>query len=81
MEYIRAFVPESNHRSQASSISDGFDPAEMPIIAQHWFSVEPFRQVGAVAAEIVADLTFRRQINQLHARGPRILRGFLEVRR
>ncbi len=77
MEHIRASVPESKHRSQASLISDGFDPAATPIIDRHWFGIEPFRQVGAVAAEIVADLRFRRQVSQLHERGPRIVAEFL----
>ncbi|MEE9249652.1 MAG: hypothetical protein V3U93_00800 [Alphaproteobacteria bacterium] len=32
---------------------------------------EGFRSIGALAAEIVADLRFRRQVERVHALGPR----------
>ena len=31
-----------------------------------------FRRVGAVAAEVIADLRFRRQVEYVHALGPRV---------
>ena len=48
-----------------------FDPAEYPIIGQHFFGIEPFRPIGEVAAEVVGDLRFRRQVQGLHRLGPR----------
>ena len=37
----------------------------------------PIPPVGAISAGIVARLTFRRQVKQLHAQGPRALAEFL----
>ncbi len=48
-----------------------FSPVDHPIISRHWFNVEPFRPVGKLAAEVVADIEFRRQVERLHAMGPR----------
>ena len=48
-----------------------FDLAAHPIIARHFFGVEPFRSIGG-AAEVVADLKFRRQVEHLHRLGPRV---------
>jgi hypothetical protein len=36
-----------------------------------------FRTIGQVAAEIVADLKFRRQVIRLHRQGPRAVGEFL----
>ena len=33
--------------------------------------VDPWRSIGSVAAEVVADLEFRRKVERLYARGPR----------
>ncbi len=33
-----------------------FDPAANPILARHFFGVEPFCQIGEVAARVAADL-------------------------
>ncbi len=73
MEIIPTGVPESNPQPPADPIPDGFDSAATPILSVHWFGVDPFRQVGAVAAEIVADLTFRRKVQRLCAKGPRVV--------
>ena len=35
------------------------------------------RSIGAIAAEIVADLKFRRQVIRLHRQGPRAVGEFL----
>ena len=51
----------------------GFDPAACPILCRHWFGLEPPRPVGPNAAEVVADLKFRRQVEHLHVLGPRVL--------
>ncbi len=45
---------------------DNFDPAPGPIIAKHWFGIEPLCPNGHVA-----DLRRQRQIEHLHLLGPR----------
>ena len=50
-----------------------FDAGAMPILARHWFAVAPFRANGEVAAEAVADLRFRRQVQRLCRLGPRVV--------
>ena len=35
------------------------------------------RAIGAIAADVVADLRFRRQVERLHAKGPRLLAELL----
>ncbi len=55
------------------------DPQKHPILSRHWFGVEPCPQandrqpalVGPIAAGIVADLAFQRDIERLHRLGPR----------
>ena len=62
------------------SASAKFDPAAHPIIARHFFGVEPFRQIGDVAAVLVADLKRQRQVARLHSLGPRpVLEALVEV--
>ena len=77
MEVITACASERNTQPPADPIPDGLDPERYPILARHWFGIEPFRQVGTVAAEIVADLSFRHRVIRLHERGPRIVAEFL----
>ncbi len=48
-----------------------FNPARMPILAQHWYGVTPLRPISQVA--MVADLRFRRQVEHLHRLGPRAI--------
>ncbi len=36
-----------------------------------------FRRIGAIAAEVVADLRFRREVKRLHRLGPRVLAELL----
>ncbi len=36
-----------------------------------------FRSIGAIAAEVVADLRFRRQVQRLHRLGDRVLGEYL----
>lgn len=47
-----------------------FDPAEYPILAQH-YGVEPLRPIGEIAVEAVGDLRFQRQVKRLHRLGTR----------
>ena len=55
-----------------SPLPVGFNPAAHPIIARHFFGVEPFRPIGKVAAEIVTDMKFRRRVQQVHRLGDRV---------
>lgn len=48
-----------------------FDAAVHPIIARHLFGVEPLRQIGDIADNVVADLKRQRQVEHLHQLGPR----------
>ena len=48
-----------------------FNAEACPILARHWFGLGPFRSIGGVAAEVVADLRFQRQVQRLHHLGPR----------
>ncbi len=50
---------------------DSFDATACPIIARHWFGVEPFPIAQISAPEAVADLRFRRQVERVHGLGPR----------
>ena len=59
----------TGRKNQQASPSPDFDAAACPIIARHFFGVEP---IGQVAAEIVADLRFQRKIQRVHAHGPRV---------
>ncbi len=59
-------------RAQGSQPAD-FDPTACPIISRHWFGIEPFRPIGAGAAEVVADFRFRRQVERLHRLGARVV--------
>ena len=63
----------------ATPIPVGFNPAEFPILATHWYGVQPRVQandrqavpVGPMVDSIVADLAFQRDIERLHRLGPR----------
>ncbi len=57
---------------RAQGSPTGFDPAAHPILAVHYFGLEPPRPVGSIAAVIVADMKFRRQVERLHRLGPRV---------
>ena len=62
---------ETRPRSRDCPPAD-FDPAAMPILSRHWFGVALFPPNGNVAAEVVADLSFRRRVQRLHGLGPRV---------
>ena len=60
------------HRSPAN-----FDQAAFPIIAQHFFGIEPPRPNTPVTADAVADLRRQRYVRKLHRLGPRALDALL----
>lgn len=64
-------------RSGANTAPVNFDPATHPILSRHWFGIEPLHPIGQIAAEIVADLRFRRKVQRLHRLGDRVLDEFL----
>ena len=51
----------------------GFDPAVYPILARHWFGVEPRRSADMIEADVIADLRRQRHVRKLHRLGPRVL--------
>lgn len=55
----------------------GLDPAARPIIARHFFGVEPFRPIGEIANNVVADVKRQRQIEHVHRIGARAVAELL----
>ena len=51
-----------------SNIPPGFDARTYPILSQHWFGLRP---VGAIAAQVVQELAFRRKVTRFRAKGDR----------
>ena len=49
-----------------------FDATANPIIGRHFFGVGPLRPVGRIAAEVMADLRFRRHVQQVYRLGDRV---------
>ena len=70
-------VATDSHGSAAESVPADLDPGTHPIISRHYFGVEPPRSIGPIAAEVVADLRFRRQVEHLHALGVRATAEFM----
>ena len=81
MSNIISTARAASHTRAASRSRDcvptEFDAGALPIIARHWYGIEPFRLIGEVAADVVADLRFRRKVQRLHGLGPRILAELL----
>ncbi len=87
VSYI-AILPRATHRSNPPRSIDAvyavyavysvdsapadFDPAEHRIIGQHFFGIAPLRPIGEIAAVVVADLRFRRRVQQVHRLGDRV---------
>ncbi len=65
----RVECPRSN--GAPDSTPADFNATAHPIISRHWFGVDPIRPIGRVAAEVVADLAFRRKVERLHRLGRR----------
>ena len=63
------------HGANTAPVS--FDPAAHPIIARHWFGVEPLRPIGQIAAEVGVDIRRRRKVQRFHRCGDRVLGEFL----
>ena len=61
-----------SRRAQGQHPAD-FDPTACPILATHWFDIEPLRQSTLVPVDVIADLRRQRHIRKLHRLGPRVL--------
>ncbi len=66
-------VATNSRERAAESVPADLDPGTHPIIALHWFGMEPLHPIGPIAADVVADLQFRHQIERLHRLGPRVI--------
>ncbi len=60
-------------RSGANTAPVNFDPATHPIIARHWFGIEPPRSTCPTAAEVASNLRRHRQFEHVHRLGPRAI--------
>ena len=64
-------VATVSHGSGANTAPVNFDPVAHPILATHFFGIEPPRPVGPIAAEVAADLRRQHQIEHVHRLGAR----------
>ena len=69
----KSFTEPLERVGMADEPLDNFDPAPGPIIAKHWFGIEPLRPNGHVA-----NLRRQRQIAHLHLLGPRAVGELLQ---
>ncbi len=47
---------DSRYRA-AGSVPADFNPAACPILAEHFFGIEPSRPIGQIASEVIAELS------------------------
>ena len=72
----RAEVPPSSRDCPPPD----FNAVACPIIARHFFGVEPFHPIAQIAAEVIAGLKRQWQIEHLHSLGPRpVLEALIEI--
>lgn len=64
-------------RSGANTTPVNFDPATHPILAAHWFGVEPLHDIGPIAAEAASNRRRQRQIHHVYGLGPRAVHELL----
>ncbi len=57
----------------ANAAPDDFDPAAYPILAIHFFGVEPHHPIGPIPVEAPASLRRHRQFEHVHRLGPRAI--------
>ena len=72
MTYIASLEPDCKApftpTPDPNGIPSGFDPRKFPILSEHWFGLRP---VGAIAAQVVQELAFRRKVTRFRAKGDR----------
>ena len=75
MERTAQGDPGRTKRRQLTGALDSapadFEPAAHPIIARHFFGIEPIRPIDQVAGEVVADFKRQRQIKHVYSLGVR----------
>ncbi len=70
MTNILARPPKRKLHPTTDPLPAGLNPQQLPILATHFFG---WRPLGAVAADVVQDLTFRRKVQRLHVKGARLV--------
>lgn len=73
----QSFTEPLERIDMANELQVGFNPAAHPIIARHFFGVEPFRPIDSAGDDVIGDLRFQRQIQHLFHLGPRAVGEFL----
>ena len=76
-------APRAARRCESRSCSPDcppvdFDPGAHPIIARHFFGIEPLHLVGQVAGKGAADLRRQRRIEHVYRLGPRAVGELLD---
>ncbi len=67
-------------RARAQGSPADFDPSTHPILAIHFFGVNPPHPIGSIAAALVANPRRQRAAEHLHNLGPRpVLEALVEV--
>ncbi len=66
----QSFTEPLERVGMADELQVGFNPAAHPIIATHWFGIEPRRQTSDVE-NMAARHERQRRIEHLHSLGPR----------
>ena len=67
-------------KGRAQGSPADFDPAACPIIARHFFGIDPLHSIGPIAASLVASPRRQRATEHLHNLGPRpVLEALVEV--
>lgn len=46
----------SANRDRADTTPINFDPADYPILARHWFGIEPLRPISQIATDVLFDI-------------------------
>ena len=68
------------HRSNGvlDSVPPNFDPASCPIIARHWFGMQPSLPIRKVATAGVLSLKRQHQVEHVYRLGPRAVGELLD---
>ncbi len=69
----KQLVATNSDDSAAKLTSADLDPDTYPIIAQHWFGIEPPCAIGQIRATAPTSLRRHRQFEHVHRLGPRAI--------
>lgn len=83
MSNVAPFPSDFNHHARTEpgvgvEVHRDFDPAAFPIISRHFFGIEPFRPIGELTADIVANVRSRRNLTLVHGHGIRPIGELLD---